>query len=223
MTRHIHMLWVTCRPDMFVKTHADWINKAEQPENISTKVAVSTDKDKIALKDFDVLLIKSPHSGVAHPAFVMTTTFNIPNLDDIIILASDDFYPPEKWDSFVRENVDRRCCLVVNDGVVKPHSEAVTLPILDGYAFMALNKILYHHAYRHMFSDAELYRNCNELGLLKNIRKNSEVVFVHHHYAAKLRKWDEADKRNQKFYYADRRTFRMRMDKPISYRLRVKK
>jgi len=216
------MLWVTARPGMFKRTQAEWISKAAHPENIVTKVAVDTDDNKSLLPEFDVLVTNPPCPGVAFPAYELTTTYDITSLDDIIILASDDFHPPNNWDVFIQENMDKKCCLLVNDGLVRKDAKAVTLPILDGYAFIALNKIIYHKAYRHMFSDVELYHNCQKLKLLKNLR-GVKVIFKHHHYTKGMRAKDSMDFCNQKFFYDDKEKFENRMKKSIGARLKVEK
>jgi len=218
--RKIHMLWVTARPNVFKKTQAEWLSKAKNPKDVTTKVAVDNVWDASFLDGYDVLVTNPPRKGVAFPAYCLTTTFSIPSLNDIIILASDDFYPPDQWDVFINQEMEQRRCLLVNDGVVKLDANVVTIPIMDGYAFMALNRILYHKAYRHMFSDAELYQNCNELGLIKNIR-DKDVVFQHKHYTHKTREKDSLDYHNQKKFYIDKKIFNYRMRKSLKFRIKI--
>lgn len=216
--RTIHLLWATVRCEMFKETVEDWLCKSLYRERIKVKVAVDTEEQKAQLEGFDVQVTNPPRKGVAYPAHLLTTSYDQTKPGDIIIFSSDDFYPPWLWDDYIESKIEDNCCLLVNDGITGVESDAVTLPILDHFAFIKLNRIIYNRAYRHMFSDSELYYNCAELGLLKNLRATSPV-FEHKHYANGKRAKDELDDCNQSYFYDDRVMFRVRKQFPIERKL----
>jgi glycosyltransferase involved in cell wall biosynthesis len=189
------LLWPTVRPVAFNANIKLWIDHAINKTDLYCVVAVNTKEQAEQINRLDtikeVLIVGDERRGVTH------ATHQLANHDfgglpgDIIMLVSDDFYPAKGWDEWVCQHMfDYNGCLLVNDGWQT--SNCVTIPIMDYSCLIRLNKIIYHPAYLHQYSDNELYDNLNELKLLKNLR-NTELVFEHRHWHAKKRDKDNVD------------------------------
>ena len=115
----IHLLWPTIRPDMMQSTYQCWLNNADD-KNIKLMVAVNTEeqKNEIRIKGATIL-VSGDVKGVTHACKMLSDAVQAdPN--DIIILASDDFYAPLHWDIWVKEVLRDKCAAVhVHDGYVK--------------------------------------------------------------------------------------------------------
>lgn len=195
----IQILWATIRPNAFLQMHTHWINRAENPENIKTLVSVNTQEDADKLSKYDCIVFEPTTIGVCEPAYMLSTSIN-PNDDDIIIFASDDFYPPQNWDTYVLDKLKGKTgALFVKDGYQENNSSnmlepAITIPIMTGGCLKKLNNIIYHPIYVHMFSDIELYNNLKDLDLLIDVRSEDEdIIFKHIHYIDGQRKHDKFD------------------------------
>jgi hypothetical protein len=203
---------------MLKATIEDWLGKASDKDRIVIKIAVDTEEQKDELQGFDVLVTNPPYGGVAYPAYLLTTSYDKTKEGDIVVFGSDDFYPPSAWDDYLEKEVEEDGCLLVNDGITNVNADAVTLPILGHGAFVKLNRVIYNKVYRHMFSDNELYQNCLNLGILKNLRATSPV-FEHRHYTTGKRIKDDSDNYNQTYFYVDKEIFDERMKLDINQRL----
>lgn len=191
---HIHILWATTRPHVFKQTHKIWMENASSKLKISTKVAVDSENDAKELIGYDVMVTNNKKPGVCYPSYCLSSTLK-GNKEDIVIFASDDFYPPKNWDSFIamHMNSDNDKVLVVNDGIQAYPNKVVTIPIMHYGALRRMNGIIYHPVYDHMHSDNELYTTAEKMGLMKDIRNTTSTVFKHMHYSANLRKKDSTD------------------------------
>lgn len=211
----IHILWCTIRPSVFLDMHKKWIDRASDPKNIITYVAVNwsdhADYLKEYLKNDYLVTINTNRIGVCYPSYQLTSNIGLKmgqvNNDDIIIFASDDFLPPLNWDEYLINKFKGvgDVCLFVRDGYQLPDSSnmispAITIPIMTYGCLLKMNRYIYHPVYYHMFSDIELYFNLKDLGLLYDDRMNDETIFEHLHYAAGKRSADQADNAyNQKW------------------------
>ena len=180
---------------MMKKTHQHWMEMADHPEDVITYVAVNTTEQAKPLEGlFKVVYICGDvNKGVAFPSYVLAKNL-VAKREDIVILASDDFYAPKSWDTYLREafsNWDGG--ILVDDGYQR--GGCVTIPIMTFNCLKRLNRIIYHPIYRHLWSDNELYINLRNLKLLKDFRKgeNKSPLFEHKHYDAGKRPRDEHD------------------------------
>jgi hypothetical protein len=168
------------------------------------------------------MIVGDEKPGVAYATHCLSQSV-IARHEDIIILASDDMRPPRSWDTWVlehfREGFDG--CLLVNDGYQT--GECVTLPIMTYGCLLRLNKIIYHPAYSHAFSDNELYDICSELGLLKNLRQPNQPVFEHVHWDAGKRAIDAVDERVKALFWIDKEIYQKRKSLSVVEKLRVDK
>lgn len=195
----IQILWATIRPNTFIQMHTNWINRSENPENIKTLVAVNTQEEADFLSNYNTIVVNPKNIGVCEPSYKLSSSIE-PADDDIIIFASDDFYPPEKWDTYLINKLKgKKGALFVRDGYQLPDSSnmlhpAITIPIMTGSCLKRMNNVIYHPVYNHMFSDCELYLNLKDLNLLIDDRMTDETTFQHLHYAGGKRQSDQFDK-----------------------------
>jgi hypothetical protein len=190
----IILLWATARPEIFKTVHSYWMGMSTFPKNIVTRVAVDTDADAAKLKEYDVLVTGTDRPGVCFPCYCLSKSTQGDD-KDIVIFASDDFYPPKNWDSFLFKTMGEETdkVLVVNDGIQKYPTEVITIPIMHYGALKKMNHVIYHPAYYHMHSDVELYKTAQKMDLLKDIREIDQTVFAHKHHSTGKRKKDSVD------------------------------
>ncbi len=213
----IRIIWPTIRPNVMKKTWSEWLDNAVHPEQIRIKVAVNTEREWRTVSEFDdVLIIGTKKRGPCQAVHRLSTTVAV-DPGDILILASDDFYPRPGWDAWVLNHFEKfDGALMVNDGLQT--APILTIPILTYNCFMALNRVLNHPSYHCCRADVELFDNLFELGMIKNLRRNP-VMFEHRHYSAGKREKDENDTYALKKLPEDRKTYVRRMKMSLDKRL----
>ena len=99
---------------------------------------------------------------------------------EILILMSDDMFPPWQWDVALSADFTEKSAIVlqVHDGI---RNDIVTLPIMNRLAYMKLGYI-YHPSYLSMFADNDLAETAKAHGMYRR----SDVKFQHKHYTAGL-------------------------------------
>ena len=222
----IHLLWPTVRPEVMKSTYQHWLDMAHNSAEVTVHIAVNTLEQAELLQEFeDVYVCGDKIKGVAFPSYVLSTNLKAaPN--DIIILASDDFFAPKNWDSYLKKAFKRfNGCLLVNDGY--QYGNCVTIPIMTMDCLEKINRIIYHPVYRHLWSDNELYINLRNMKLLKDRRRGDKQspLFEHRHYDAKKRPRDKHDRlaHSSSSEAKALKTYNTRMKKPIKTRLVVGK
>jgi hypothetical protein len=148
------------------------------------------------------------------------------NDKDIIILASDDFFPCENWDLYLQEKFKEfNGCLFVNDGYQDPNARhgwlSITIPIMTYDCLKQLNKAIYHPSYIHFFGDTELYNNVRDLCLLKDERDVDTVVFEHKHHVTGKRRCDDVDLQLTKAWEYDKPNYGNRAKMFVSDRIKI--
>jgi len=230
MIRDAYILWPTIRPNWCAnalkRAPGSWLNLADQPQNIIVKIAVNVDAQKAevlsmlaGVPNVEVLVVGNTRSGATYPTSILAKSFQA-KPEDIVILASDDFRPIKSWNTWMAKHFDGfDGCLLVNDGYQTEPS--VTLPIMTYNCLLRLNRVIYHPAYHHMFSDTELYDVLAELGLLKNLRRLDQPTFEHVHWAANKRPADGFDERTKALAGVDRCTYYRRRGLPLAEKLKT--
>ena len=229
----IHILWCTIRPLNFPNWHRGWMDRSKDPSQIKTHVLVSTEEEK---KFLEIYFLKSgfenqihvynpPYRGVALPSYNLSSTLTGED-DDIVVFASDDFVPPQMWDVYLGEHLTSCGALIVNDGYQKldfsnMEHPVVSIPIMTYSCLERLGKIIYHPAYRHLYSDAELYLNLKELNLLNDIRTGNDPIFEHLHWSNGRREGDSNDKLYYSHMQQDKKTWEGRQKLTLEQRLKV--
>ena len=217
----IYLLCSTIRPKVFETTHADWVEKSDSRDNFTTKVIVDNVVDSKQLKDFDVQIFQGQGIGITKPLYQLVKSLPEIKDDDIVVVVSDDFFPPEHWDTFLIDQYkDFTGGLSVYDGgSVANQQSIITIPILDGATMRKLNNLIYHPVYTHLYSDNELYDNLKEMGLLKIIDSKLGYTFEHRHWTKSKRKKDAQDIKITKKALADKTTFFTRRGLPLTKKL----
>lgn len=183
----IYLFWPTIRPEIFKKTHLEWKNKATG--EFTTIVGVNSHNE--LLSEYTIKVVGNTN-GVAKAVFNLTNDYQFFE-NDIIIIPSDDMYPPMGWDKIITDIYKETSgCLLIND-CCNLNPELITLPILDYNSFLKLNRIIYHPSYNHLYADAELYDNAKKLGLILERR---DIRFPHKHWS---RGWIKKDNHHASF------------------------
>ena len=199
----IHLLWPTIRPDMMSSTFTHWVTNCADSKNFKTHIAVNTkvQKTKVSncLKHIAQILYNRPEvyisgnkKGVTNACCFLSHLQNIDGpYQDIIILASDDFYAPKKWDKWLIETIQKPVeAIRVNDGYIP--QDNITIPIMTMGCLKKLNRIIYHTSYHHSYSDTELFHNLKDLEYLTDLW-NSSPIFEHKNWANNKRSMDDVD------------------------------
>lgn len=213
----IWMIWPTKRPAAMRECYQHWMRTARHPEAITTKVAVDTEEEYQALADIKGVMIVPDAGGCIKAINALTRAID-PAENDIVALAQDDIFPQDGWDDWVREQLsDFHGCLMIDDGY--QYGGCIPSPVMHAKCFRRLNGIINHPAYNHLYADAELYQNVEQLGLLKNVRK-LPMQFEHRHWANGKRVFDEVDCRPSHFLTIDEQIYHQRMQMSIEDRLK---
>lgn len=228
----IQLLWCTIRPNLFISSYNEWMRRSNDSSNIHINVCVNTSEQREYILNFfpkmDVTITDRPEKiGVAYPSYILSSKLEL-NDNDIVIFASDDFIPPQNWDTYIKNKLNgKEGCLMVNDGYqaldFSNMAEPVfSIPIMTYSALKKMNKIIYHPIYNHLCSDAELYLNAQQLGLIIDERNSiSEWVFEHHHWANGKRSADQNDQGYYSKFESDKKIWQVRRNLSLHERLLV--
>ena len=211
-----------------------WRERATNTD-IITHVCINdffTDEEKAIVKkavgDNGVVLeMHQTRFGVCQKAYELSSKLQADSDDDIVIFASDDFYPPNDWDTYLINKLrGKQGGLMVRDGYQLPDSSnmlypCITIPIMTYGCLKQLNKVIYHPAYYHMFSDSELYMNLKDLDLLIDDRLTDTTVFEHHHYVSGKRNPDQNDVNYNLKWMDDDKMWKIRLQMNVKERLAV--
>jgi len=223
---NIHLLWPTIRPFIMVKFYNKWINNSSKKHSIHLKVAVNTPKQmgtirKLLGRHTPVINIGNNKIGVTRAATALSRNFRCKSDDEIVILASDDIKPFLSWDQWVIDQLEGKTgCLIVNDG--NNQGGVVTIPIMTYGCLKQLNYIIYHPAYNHLYSDAELMDVLKELDLAINLRESHpDKIFTHLHWGNKKRDKDPFDFHFMKTADRDYKLYKKRKAYPAKMKIQM--
>jgi glycosyltransferase involved in cell wall biosynthesis len=219
----IYLLCSTIRPKVCLNTINEWLNKSNESTNIKVKVVVDIDEHyNIMSAKYDTCIFKhNDTKGITKPLTFLTTQLTHLNDDDIVVVMSDDYFPPQNWDVFLEEEYkDYSGGINVYEGRPKKVQDTIVpLPIMDVATLRKLNYVIYHPEYAHMYSDNELHDNLSEIGLLKIYDRTSPYKFEHKHWSLGTRAKDTHDFALYKPAALDRKKYAIRKKLPLSRRL----
>lgn len=228
----IHLLWCTIRPHLFINSYNEWMKRSENNSEIDISVCVNTTEQKKQINNtfekMNVLVTDQPDRiGVAYPSYFLSSKLNLDE-NDIVVFASDDFIPPKNWDTYIKNKLEgKEGCLMANDGYqaldFSNMAEPVfSIPIMTFSALSKLNKVIYHPVYNHLCSDAELYLNAKDLGLIIDERSNDkDYIFEHFHWSNGKRSADNNDQNYYSKFESDKQKWEFRKKLSLSERLVV--
>lgn len=237
--RRTFVLWPTIRPGAAAGRVCEWATNAANPER--TVFVFGCDDFNTAMLTHEatgrlraanrvpavfarqVLICPGNPGGVAWCATKLTRwALDRVEDEDLVVLASDDFGCMPGWDATLMRTMRGVDNVAVRDGYHADHTPLLTIPILGGAALRALNGIVYHPTYRHMFSDNEAWLNAQQAGQLRNLRATHQaLVFKHHHYIVSERSRDAHDDRANSWWSKDEATWKARQHLPLQERLRL--
>lgn len=189
-----HLLWPTTNPVAFAKAHAYWLARADKPENVRVYAGVPTEDIKLQLGTEENLrvAVTGPEPGKAGAVYKLAQKLRA-DPGDIIIVASDDIFPPKDWDTWLYDKfVDFAGGVLVNDG--EDPGPRMPIPILDFGCFVRLQRMIFHPSYCHQYADIELFDILHSEKLLKDLREEGEPVFEHKTWRNGKRQQTEVDK-----------------------------
>jgi hypothetical protein len=186
-------------------------------KDMTTYVAVNSKEDaeivKSSLNESDkVIIVNSNKRGVCYPSYMLSSQLK-GDKNDIVVFASDDYIPPQNWDSYLIEKINgRECGLLINDGYQaldfsNMADPIIGLPVLTFSCLEKLNKVIYNPVYTHLCSDAELYLNLKEMNLLIDEREGDNVIFEHLHWSSGKRGADINDQIYYSKFEEDKKTW----------------
>lgn len=199
---------------MAINTAKNWMLKAEDPFNIEYILCISIQDP---LKNQYINLVKdlSFITTRFHPHANMVKQLNLAASwakGNLLINVSDDFDCPDKWDSYLINNLQGKQDFVVktDDGInVKGinSDNIIALPIMDEKYYNRFGYI-YHPDYHHFFGDEELSNVADILGCKITL----PITFEHIHYTMGKAKEDATNKKNNKSFEADKASFKLRKE-----------
>lgn len=230
----IHLLWCTIRTNSFPNNHSVWMRASLDKTNITTHVLVSTETEREFLDTYfgrnnlryTITVYDPPYRGVCLPSYKLSSNL-VASPEDIVVFGSDDFTPPQNWDRYVVESLPNKGALMVNDGYQKldfsnMEHPVFSIPIMTYSCLVDNNLVIYHPDYTHLYSDAELYKNLYEMGLvIDNRERDHDFVFTHHHWSNGKRQGDSNDQSYYNNMSRDKETWIKRSSMPLEERLKV--
>ena len=207
---------------------------ASDKSSVKTYVLVSTEAEREFLDayftrnslEYTLTVYQPPYKGVCLPSYKLSSTLKA-DPEDIVVFGSDDFTPPENWDVYVVASLPQKGALMVNDGYQKldfsnMEHPVFSIPIMTYSCLVDNNLVIYHPQYTHLYSDAELYKNLYEMGLVvDNREKDKDYIFVHHHWSNGRRQGDSNDQSYYNNMSRDKETWIRRSSMPLEERLKV--
>lgn len=207
---------------------------ASNKSSVKTHVLVSTEAEREFLDayftrnslEYTLTVYQPPYKGVCLPSYKLSSTLKA-DPEDIVVFGSDDFTPPENWDVYVVASLPQKGALMVNDGYQKldfsnMEHPVFSIPIMTYSCLVDNNLVIYHPQYTHLYSDAELYKNLYEMGLVvDNREKDKDYIFVHHHWSNGRRQGDSNDQSYYNNMSRDKETWIRRSSMPLEERLKV--
>lgn len=129
---------------------------------------------------------------------------------DLIIVASDDFAAPHRWDESLKHFLKNKKDFLVktNDGL---QPTLITLPIMDRTYYNRFGYV-YYPGYKHMFCDQEMTAVGHMLGKIIDLQEFG-LTFRHNHYTTGAMKRDDINIKNDSTWQQGQELFNNRLNK----------
>lgn len=189
------------RVSLFEATLNNWMQKCSNPKALEYIVSIDESETVINYFGYKHVIQKANEKfGSSISLLISPNTCCVQAVNsgaeaakgDLIIVNSDDFDCPDKWDEIlVTEGFlsnHKPQVFLIDDGLSK---DIVSLPILNRLAYTELGYV-YYPEFISMFADNDLYENAKQKGWLENRR---DIRFQHVHYTFTKQEPDEAYKR----------------------------
>lgn len=194
------------RPDQAKETCKLWLDRAVDKPNI--EYILSVDKDDKCLTTYKAnakelgtyCLVSRNRSAIQ----AINNGAKVSN-GNLLIVVSDDFDAPERWDEQLLESVKGKEDFLVKttDGIQKT---LITLPIMDRAYYNRFGYI-YHPSYIHMFCDQEMTVVGHYLDRVIDV----PIYFEHRHYSTGKFKKDVISAKNDKTWNHGKKNFHERL------------
>lgn len=186
------------RPEQAWQTFQTWISTSRDSFDIEyilslNSTDVTRDRYRALFETFSHATILSSNSTNMVAASNVAAEHST---GDILVLMSDDMFPPWMWDVSLKAEMESKeaTVLQVHDGI---RNDIMTLPIMNRAAYLKLGYI-YHPKYLSMYADNDLAETAKAHGMYKV----SELQFEHKHYSVGKAPVDETyRKENSKVSY----------------------
>jgi hypothetical protein len=223
MNKQIFILWPTIRPAMFIKAVKKWFDRSTYMDySIFAAVGNKKQADEIANVYGKMVNLFIAPPGMCAALHGLCSSLGFRNESDIVMVGYDDIVPPYGWDEIILKEFDNfNGAVLFNDGLQKWPAPLFCQPCLSVAALKRLNGIIFHPAYNHLYPDNELYANCKELGMLKDVRQTNKAIFEHVHHSIGKRTSDYVDVHITSVEAVDRATWERRQRMTLEERLKV--
>ena len=166
------------RPEKAEAAFHEWTSKASGHHEIEHVFGIDDDDEErsnyqAAARRTHSLVVSGPNRSLVEAANRAASRAT----GDVVIVVSDDFGCPERWDETLSAlfGARRDLAVLIHDGV---SGAILTLPILGRDLVKKLGYV-YHPAYHGMFVDDDLTETTRALGVLIDAR---HVTFPHRHF-----------------------------------------
>jgi glycosyltransferase involved in cell wall biosynthesis len=182
-------------------TYLNWTSKLGNAEIEYILSIDTTDKEeylyKLNFTDANVNIIVNDNSNAVQAINAGASR----STGDILIVVSDDFDCPNKWDQLIWEatNGKKDWILKTDDGIQK---WIITIPIMDREYYNRFN-YMYYPGYEHMFCDTEITCVADLIGR----KLEANITFPHLHYTTGKSKKDYVSEKADKTWERGEKLF----------------
>jgi hypothetical protein len=183
------------RPEQAWQTFQTWISTSRDSFDIEYILSLNStdgtrDRYRTLFETFSHATILSSNSTNMVAASNVAAEHST---GDILVLMSDDMFPPWMWDVSLKAEMESKeaTVLQVHDGI---RNDIMTLPIMNRAAYLKLGYI-YHPKYLSMYADNDLAETAKAHGMYKV----SELQFEHKHYSVGKAPVDETYRKENEY------------------------
>ncbi len=197
------------RPDRAFANFLNWMGKAGKDHPVEH--ILSLDSDDPHLERYRELFKGNSNIVVNDNGNMVQATNHgaLHSSGDVLILLSDDFDCPDKWNDEIAEasKVAGDYWLMKVDDCLQPfNNQVITIPIMNRPAYNGLDYI-YHPDYSSMWVDVDLFYECKARGWLVNA---PHLKFEHIHCSTGKCENDETYERSAAHWNTGLETFKRR-------------